>query len=389
MKNSQPSRDLPTPPMPTMESSRALPSSPVPCRYSLSRRSSRSRPTNGGSSPLTRIAPPRPAATRWARQRRTGSVLPRAWCVPGVFVHDRGIGHLAGGVADVHRPRLGRGLDARGCVDEVPGDQSLADGSDVHGSLAGQDSGASAEAGGAHLVAEHGHGVDELERCPHRELGVVLLRRLRAPDGHHGVADELLDGAAVAHDDGSGSLEVAAQDFANVLSVALVGECREADQVGEQDGDVTPFRAPDGLPGPRRRHGRLPGDGSIGGRRVRRGPPRTGRRSSRRCRWRRHTERTRAPRRPRTCRRSAGPRGWETRTRRSSCAQEYLAPSARGGWASLRPYRRRRATATTTPPARTSRTPGSHGIAWPEPTSGVLTPGKPGIVTAAVTAAAT
>ena len=42
------------------------------------------------------------------------------------------------------------------------------------------------------------HGVDELERRADRPLGVVLVRGRRAPDGHDRVADELLDGAAVA-----------------------------------------------------------------------------------------------------------------------------------------------------------------------------------------------
>ena len=40
--------------------------------------------------------------------------------------------------------------------------------------------------------------VDELERGPDGPLGVVLARGRRAPDGHDRVADELLDGAAVA-----------------------------------------------------------------------------------------------------------------------------------------------------------------------------------------------
>ena len=35
--------------------------------------------------------------------------------------------------------------------------------------------------------------VDQLERRPHRPLGVVLARDRRAPHGHDRVADELLD----------------------------------------------------------------------------------------------------------------------------------------------------------------------------------------------------
>ena len=41
---------------------------------------------------------------------------------------------------------------------------------------------------------------DEVERGTHGALRVVLLRDRRAPDRHHGVADELLDRAAVPLD---------------------------------------------------------------------------------------------------------------------------------------------------------------------------------------------
>ena len=44
-------------------------------------------------------------------------------------------------------------------------------------------------------------GVDELEGGADGALGVVLVGDRRAPDGHDRVADELLDGAAVAVDD--------------------------------------------------------------------------------------------------------------------------------------------------------------------------------------------
>ena len=53
------------------------------------------------------------------------------------------------------------------------------------------------------------HGVDQLERRAHGALGIVLVRDRRAPDGHHRVADELLDGAAVAVDDVAREVEVA------------------------------------------------------------------------------------------------------------------------------------------------------------------------------------
>ena len=54
------------------------------------------------------------------------------------------------------------------------------------------------------------HCVHQLERGAHRPLGVILVGDRRAPDRHDRVADELLDGAAVALDDLARELEVAA-----------------------------------------------------------------------------------------------------------------------------------------------------------------------------------
>ena len=88
------------------------------------------------------------------------------------------------------------------------------------------------------LGAVGGDGRDELEAGPHGPLGVVLLRDRGAPDRHDGVADELLDDAAVAADDRPGELEVAREELADLLGVALLREGREADEVAEQHRDV-------------------------------------------------------------------------------------------------------------------------------------------------------
>ena len=76
---------------------------------------------------------------------------------------------------------------------------------------------------------------DELQGGADRALGVVLVGGGRSPHRHHRVADELLDRAAVPLDDPPRQLEVAGQQLARLLGVALLGEGREADQVGEQD----------------------------------------------------------------------------------------------------------------------------------------------------------
>ena len=116
----------------------------------------------------------------------------------GVLVDDGELARAAGGVAHEHRARVGCGLDPRRGVDEIAGDHALALGADRHGGLAGQHSGARGKLGRADLVSERRHGGDQVERCANGTLGVVLSCRRRSPDGHHRVADELLDRAAVA-----------------------------------------------------------------------------------------------------------------------------------------------------------------------------------------------
>ena len=86
-------------------------------------------------------------------------------------------------------------LDPRRGVDEVARDHALPLGTERDRDLAGQDAGPGGERG-----IELGDGGDEVERRAHRTLGVVLVRDGRAPDGHHRVADELLDRAAVPFD---------------------------------------------------------------------------------------------------------------------------------------------------------------------------------------------
>ena len=63
------------------------------------------------------------------------------------------------------------------------------------------------------------------------------MRDRRAEDRDHRVADELLDGAAPALELGAQPLVVRAQERVDVLGVELLGARREADQVGEEDGD--------------------------------------------------------------------------------------------------------------------------------------------------------
>ena len=136
-----------------------------------------------------------------------------------------------------------------GGVDEIARDHALALGAERDRGLAGEDRGAGAEVRQPDLVAERRDRGDQVERGANRALGVVLGRGRRAPDGHHGVADELLDRAAVQLDQPAAAVEIAREELARVLAVALLGERGEADQVGEEDGDELAL-------GRRRRRGR-------------------------------------------------------------------------------------------------------------------------------------
>ena len=219
------------PPVPTIETCRIRFSAAVAWKRSLSRRSSTSRPTNGASSASARPPPPRSAddAQRAPRRDRRGLALERAArpAASNAIAPD-----AARNVDSPTRTVPGRrgGLEPGRRVHEVAGDHALVGGAEGHGRLAGQDAAARLDAG-----AERADGVDELERRADGALGVVLEGRRRAPDGHHRVADELLDRAAVARDDLRREVEVAAQRLADILAVALLGERREADEVREQD----------------------------------------------------------------------------------------------------------------------------------------------------------
>jgi hypothetical protein len=92
-------------------------------------------------------------------------------------------------------------------------------GADRHRRLAGEHARPGAEFRNSHLVPEGGHGCDEVESGADRALGVVLCRRRRTPDGHHRVADEFLDRAAVQLDQATARVEIPREELARVLRV--------------------------------------------------------------------------------------------------------------------------------------------------------------------------
>ena len=135
------------------------------------------------------------------------------------LVGDRALRGAPGRLADVDGPGVGGRLDPGRGVHQVARDHAFARRSERHGCLAGQHTGAGAERC-AELVAERRHRGDEVQGRADGTLRVVLGRGRRAPDGHHGVADELLDRAAVERDQAPAVVEVAGEDLADVLGVA-------------------------------------------------------------------------------------------------------------------------------------------------------------------------
>ena len=70
---------------------------------------------------------------------------------------------------------------------------------------------------------------------PDGALGVVLVRGRDAERSHHGVAGELLDGAAVGLDAAGDAVEELCHAPTHDLGVARRDERRRVDEVDEQD----------------------------------------------------------------------------------------------------------------------------------------------------------
>ena len=158
-----------------------------------------------------------------------------------------GVGNLADG--DGHWWR--RRLQARRHVDGVPGEEALAarrvDG-EAHEHLARVH--ADAHLDGLPADARQCVDlVDDAQAGTHGALGVVLVHNRHAEDRDHGVADELLDRAAVGLHRRAGDGVVAGQKAVDELGVVALAEGCEADEVAEEDGDDAPLFPPPGRGG--------------------------------------------------------------------------------------------------------------------------------------------
>ena len=151
-----------------------------------------------------------------------------------VLEADRARRQPARGRVDVDGSRRGGGLDAGGGVDRIAGDHAFVCGADRDRYVARDHPGSRPEAVGSDLEPQLVNRLDQVECSANAPLGVLLGRHRSAPHCHHGIADELLDHAAVAGDDGLGDVEVAGQQFANVLWVTRLRDRGETDQIAEQ-----------------------------------------------------------------------------------------------------------------------------------------------------------
>ncbi len=153
------------------------------------------------------------------------------------------LGGGVGGLSDGDRHRRRRTLQPGGDVDRVAGEEALAAGGvdvEAHQGLAGVDPDAHLDG----LAADARQGVDlvdEPQAGAHGAFGVVLVQGGHAEDRDHGVANVLLDGAAVGLDDAAGGSVVATQEGVDELGVVALAEGREADEVAEEGGDGAAF----------------------------------------------------------------------------------------------------------------------------------------------------
>ena len=170
--------------------------------------------------------------------------LDRDWLQRLPFEHaGRGAIGLVGDGDGVHR---GGSLQARGGVDHVAGDESLArfrastegdhrlPGVDAYTNLQGQRGVAAVE------VVDR---FDQPQTGAHRTLGVVLVRQRRPEHPHHRVADELLHRSAEALDLVPHARVIPAEAAGDVFGVGAIRGFRKPDEVDEQGAHDLPLLA--------------------------------------------------------------------------------------------------------------------------------------------------
>ena len=152
-------------------------------------------------------------------------------------------------LADQDLSRPGRLLEAGRDVHRVAGDEGLTVGRIADDHFARVHAGAELQLDALLLLELSVELIDGFVHLDHGSDGaerVVLVDRRDPEDGHDGIPDELLDGAAMVLDRPRRSLEVARHDAADGLGIQLRAEPRRLRDVGEDDRDrlACPGRGP-------------------------------------------------------------------------------------------------------------------------------------------------
>ena len=142
-------------------------------------------------------------------------------------------------LADDDRSDRGRRLETCRCVDDIAGHHRLA----VIRPRRQLDDRLSRVDCDADLQPVLLGPVADGQRCTHRSLRIVPVRRGRAEHAHHGVSDELLHSPAEALQPRPHLLVVGGQEGSDVLGVERLRVRREADEVHEQHRDDAPLLA--------------------------------------------------------------------------------------------------------------------------------------------------
>jgi hypothetical protein len=157
--------------------------------------------------------------------------------------HELGLALRSNGIDSLDLDRVASELERRVAEDDLAGLRSLLQsGGHVHG-VAGNERvtrpchDLACVDAYARVQAKLDDGFAELHRRAQSAQRIVLMEHGYAEDGHHGVADELLDGAAVALERGPRTLEVPRLESPQSLGVELVAGARVSREVAEDDGD--------------------------------------------------------------------------------------------------------------------------------------------------------
>ena len=93
-----------------------------------------------------------------------------------------------------------------------------------------------------HLQRHGAHGLDNVQRGPHRPFRIVLVRLGPAEIGHQPVAEILRHMTAKALDDLARRLLIRLHQRAQILRIEPFGQCRRAHQIAEHHRNLPPLR---------------------------------------------------------------------------------------------------------------------------------------------------